>query len=773
MNPQRSILASVLAAFAVAESIQAESDSDRFAMEEVVVTAQKRAENSQDISVVVDAFGSEALKNMGIKNAADISNVSPGVVISNMTGDSTPTISIRGIGVGGASYFANQPNSASVNVDGVYLPSAIMSNFQIFDVQQVEVLKGPQGTLYGRNSTAGAVNFYTNKPGDEQEGYASISYSRFDTARLEAAVGGPLNERFNYRIATVYDHSDGNVTNNFDGKDVNGTDRFAARLQLQYTPSDDTEILFSLNGGRDQSGIFHYQTQPAEAPGNGLDRFAYEEPCISLYNPIDAGCLSSSQSLQQSASAYDGDNFKVNDNLDDETDIKALGGSMTIERDLDGMSLTSITAFNSFSRYYAEDADGGPTTELHIYFDEDFDSFSQEIRLTSTTDSPLQWIAGMYYSTLDAEMHRVADFTDLGNAAYGPGGAYGIVYANKIDETAWALFTHSTYELSEQLTLVMGLRYSYEDKEIDIVSDGFGADARLMSFDAISASSTDCADFRTPPAQCNGTPFGPQSDSWSNLSGKLGIEWRLSEDVLAFAHYSRGFKSGGFPGSIGVKPARIVSYEPENVDAYETGAKTNFAEGAGLFNLSFFYIDYQDKQEYANFPSDPTLFDFINAGESTVKGLELQLGYSFAFDARVDFGMAYINAEYDRFHYAPDDDRSGHQMAYAPELTGNIQYTQRFDLNSDTQLEVATNLSYTGEQYFDSGEREAFSAEGYFLWNARANLSFDGYGVEASLFVNNLADEEYRAGGVDQATGQYGLTYGRQRTIGLELRKVW
>ncbi len=729
---------------------------------EITVTAQKREENVQDISVVVDVFTGETLENMGVTTTTDLASLSPGVVISNLNGGSTPTISIRGVGVGGASYFANQPNSAAINIDNVYLPSAIMSNFQIFDLERVEILKGPQGTLFGRNTTAGALNFFSRKPTDEAQGFLSASFSRWNTSRVEAAVGGPLAENVNYRLSLANDRSDGNVDNIFGGDRTrtNGTDRLAYRGQLLFAPSSATDVLLSLHGGRDKSDIFQYQSQPAENPGNPLDRFAYEEPCLSQYEPADIGCVSSSQSQFQSSSAYDGDNFQTNANLTDEADIKAIGGSIQVEHELPGMLLTSITAYDDFSRYYAEDADGGPTTELHIFFDEDFASYSEELRLTSMSESRFQWIGGLYASKLDVEMKRHADFNDLGEAAYGPGGGYGIVYANEIDETSLAAFGHATYELSEPLTLLAGVRYSYEDKEIRVVSANVPGANPVFSFVNVSS-------YRTPPE------FGPQDGSWRNVSGKLGLEYRLGHDALVYGHWSRGFKSGGFPGSIGVRPNRLVPYEPEIVDAYEIGAKTNFASGAGLFNVSAFYLDYQDRQEVAALDDDGTVFDFTNAAAATVYGIEVQFGYSFAFDARLESGLAYLNTEFDDFSTAPFGDASGNELSYAPELTANLQYRQQFELTSTASLELATNISFTDDQFFDARNSKAFSGAEYVLWNARVNFTLRNAGVTASLYAKNILDEEYRAGGTDQATGVYGLTYGDPRTYGIELRKDW
>lgn len=810
-------LAVALACIPVAQSIaQEQEETEASVYETITVSAQKRAEDVQDISVVVDSFSGDQLENMGISNAADISNISPGVVISNMTGDSTPTISIRGVGVGGASYFPSQPNSAAMNVDDVYLPSAIMSNFQIFDVERVEVLKGPQGTLFGRNSTSGAVNFFSVKPGEEG-GFISTSYGSYNTSRIEGAYGAEINDETAFRFSAVNDYSDGNVINNFEGTDffgnqkkagekVNGTDRFAARLQLLWDDGT-TDVLASIHGGYDKSDIFQYQMQPAATSGRNLQDYdwSYAPECTSIYDPAEAvaaGCQTAIQEESQLASAIDGDNFATNANMTDKADTTASGATVNVNHDMGNVAITSITAFNSFERYYSEDGDGGPLTELHIFFNEEFDTFSQEVRLTSMDNSPFQWIIGAYYSDTDIKQNRAAVFDDYELKAWAEFdwvSPDSIVLASNLDETASALFTHATYELNKNFTLVAGLRYSSEEKTSDVVSyHNYGYVQGTESYEYIASLSTDCWRYRMKPSTCeiayndDGTirthstrgpaiPMPPVSESWDNLSGKLGIEWHYSNDFLGFAHFSRGFKSGGFPGTIGVNYDRYQPYEPEEVDAFEIGAKTNFAEGAGKLNFSLFNIDYKNKQEYANFPGESKAFDFLNAADSSIKGFELQTSYFFEFDAYINFGVSYIDAKYDYFPFATDvvngvtvvtDDRSGNVMPYAPEWSGNLMYSQFFDVGGGQELELTTNISYKDDQYFDSAMVKAFSSEAHFLWNARANLSITE-SLRLSVFVNNIADEEYRAGGVDQAVSVYGISYGKRRNGGIEVRYQW
>lgn len=765
MKTKKSLLALLITAIAGGANAQdaAQQTGQVNSLEEIIVTAQKRAQSSQDISVSVDAFTRDTLDNFGVKDTSDLSNLSPGVVIANQTGSGTPTISIRGIGVGGASFFANQPNSAAVNIDGVYQASAIFSNFQIFDIEQVEVLKGPQGTLYGRNSSAGAINFNSRKPSSEPSGYVKASYGSFNTSRVEAASGGAITEGLNYRVAGVYDYSDGFTDNIFGGvrRDTNGTDKFAVRALFQFQPSDNVDVLLNIHGGVDNSDVGQDQQQPAEAPGNPLGGvFAFEEPCLSAYVTVDIGCRSSSQSDFQNATALNGDNFLVNSNLvDQEIDLDVIGFNLNVELDYDNFSVTSITAFDNFERKLRRDEDGGPTVELELDFAEDFTTVSQELRVTSTTDSPFQWIVGAYASLLDASMDRHADFEDLGTLFGIPNG-FGITFFSEINETALGLFTHTTYEFSDQWTLVAGARYTSETKAIEVLNANVpGGRENVFSLDNVRS-------FRTPPG------FPEQEETFTNVSGKLGLEFRPSDGTLIYGHWSRGFKSGGFPGSIGSSPAQLIPYEPEIVDSLELGAKLSFADNAGVLNLAAFYSDYQDKQVTAALPGDGTTFGFTNAASATIWGLEGQLTYLFGFGGRVDAGVAYLNTEYDEF-LAPFGDASGNSIEYSPEVTANLQYSQTFSITDAMELDFNANVNYVSETFFDARSAVAYSEDGYTKANVRAKFNMLDSGLGVALFVNNITDEEFRAGGNNSATGTFSFSYGQPRAYGIEVSKAW
>lgn len=768
------ISATALVAISMASPVHAQ-DFDEDDENDIVVTAQKRDESSQDVSVSLAVFSGDSLNKYGVDDTAGISSLTSGVVISNTVGGSVPTITIRGQGVGTASFFANQPNSAAINVDGVYLPSAIMSNFQIFDTERVEILKGPQGTLYGRNTTAGAINFYSRKPTFEAEGYVQGSLASWNTVRLMTGVGGPISDRFAYRASFVYDHSDGNVINTYSNpaldigpRRTNGIERFAGRAQLLFRSDRGTEVLLNVHGGSDRSDNFHYQVMPAQRAGyidptwGTPDLFALSPECLNQYRPTAPACLTGTQDI--AAVDTDGDNYRVNSNLDVPSRIDAIGGSLQIEHDIGSVTFNSITAFDKFTRRYYEDEDGGPLSELHVYFDENFRHYSQEFRLTSATDSRFQWIMGAFGSRLSAEMRRQADYTGATNVLLAMGVPWnGIVYANNLKESSLAGFAHSTYDVSSKIRLLAGLRFNYEKKEITVLNANIIGHSPL--FAPINPQNYTIVSYRTNNVT--------KSDSWTNLSGKVGAEFRPSDDVLLYAHASRGFKSGGFPGSLGVTPGRLQPYRPEITDNFEIGAKTNFDGNRGLLNVAAFFTHSKDRLEFAT-SEDVSFTDFTNAASSEIKGIEVQASYRFPGELVVDMSAAYIAGKYKEFV-----DRgsgivySGNQLPFSPRYTANAQLSKHIALGEEDGIDFSTNFSYASRQYFTADNILAFSAKGYGVWNGRLAYRLGAKGLTAAVFVKNILDSEYRVGGSSGVTGNAIASYGLKRSLGMELKYDW
>lgn len=754
-----------------AQSTEAEAPSGS----EIVVTAQLRKESSQDVSVSLTSYSGEELNKLGATDTASLTSLTAGVVVSNILGGSVPTITIRGQGVGSASFFANQPNSAAINVDGVYLPSAIMSNFQIFDTERVEVLKGPQGTLYGRNTTAGTINFFSRKPTQTAEGFVQASYSRWNTVRMEAGFGGPLSETLSYRLSAIYNYSDGDVINTYQDPafnsgphHTNGTNRFAARAQLRYQPSSDTDILFNVHGGFDRSDNFHYQVMPLQQAGyldpdfGTPDLFAVSAACFNQVRPTAPSCLTGSQNLSQVD--RDGSNYTVNSNLDIPSDITAIGGSLQIEQKIGELTLNSITAFDRFKRRYYEDEDGGPLSELHVYFDENFRHYSQELRLTSSDSSKFRWIVGGYASRLAAEMKRQADYTGVTDVLQGMFIPWnGIVYSNRIRETSLAAFAHTTYDINDRFRAILGLRYTYERKSINVTNANIIGNAPL--FVDINPQNYTITGYRSNNIT--------RSDSWSNLSGKVGLEFRPNRDVLIYTHASRGFKSGGFPGSLGVTPARLNSYKPEITDNVEIGIKSSFSNRRGILNVAGFFTDAKDRLEFATSP-DGSFVDFTNAASVRIKGVEVELGYNFPGNFNIRIAGAYTDAQYRDFvDRGSGAVYTGNRLPFSPVWTGNIQLEKTFDLSGGSEISLQTNANYVGEMFFSADNLPAVSGGKYALWNGRLEYRHGDAGLRAAVFVRNILNEEARVGGAFGVTGNAAINYGQRRSVGVELKYEW
>jgi iron complex outermembrane receptor protein len=754
-------------AIALSEAHAQSSEANNQYLQEIVVTAQLRSEKSQDVSVSLTTYSGDALEKLGVTDTASLTSVTSGVVISNILGGSVPTITIRGQGVGAASFFANQPNSAAINVDGVYLPSAIMSNFQIFDTERVEVLKGPQGTLYGRNTTAGAINFFSRKPTQTAEGYVQTSYSRWNTVRVETGFGGPLSQTLSYRLSSIYDYSDGDVINTYQNpalnigpQHTNGMNRFAARAQLRFQPSSDTDILFNVHGGFDRSDNFHYQVLPLQVAGDPNGLFDVSAVCFNQYQPTAPSCLTGSQDLNQVD--RDGNNYKVNSNLDIPSDITAIGGSTQIEHHIGDMTLNSITAFDNFKRKYYEDEDGGPRSELHVYFDENFRHYSQELRLTSSDSSSFRWIVGGYASRLAAEMKRQADYT--GAPPFAPWN--GIVYSNHIRETSLAAFAHTTFDLNDKFRALFGLRYTHESKSINVTNANIWDDNTTPLFAPITPATY-------PVYFAYRTNDLTRQASWSNLSGKIGIEFRPKSDVLAYAHASRGFKSGGFPGSLGVRPARLQPYRPEITDNVEVGVKTNFDNDRGLFNIAGFFTDAKDRLEFATSP-DGSFVDFTNAASVRIKGVEVELGYRFPGKLSVRLAGAYTDAKYRDFvDRGSGAIYTGNRLPFSPVWTGNIQIEKPFELSNGKEISLQTNANYVGQMFWSADNLPAVSGGNYAMWNGRIEYRKGNSGPSVAIFVRNMLDKQARVGGAFGVTGNAAVIYGQRRSAGIEVKYGW
>ncbi|MEZ5500388.1 MAG: TonB-dependent receptor [Steroidobacteraceae bacterium] len=694
-------------------------------LEEIVVTAQKRAESAQDVPISIVAVTGDELARTGQTDFLSIASRTPTLQYSQAGGESQ--IYIRGIGSNLLAVGADP--SVAIHLDGVYLGRPNMGLNQFLDVDRVEVLRGPQGTLYGRNATGGSINIISKQPTDEFEGYVGVGTGSFSRVELKAAAGGPISDQWGFRLAGRFVKDDGYVddldpagTNKLDDQDLK-----AVRGILRFRPSEAFTGTLAYDYSKFSNG--NTAVRPNDSTGTG-----------QVF-----GAVPTSSILQE---RNDFNTFM---------DWKTGGPTLTLNWNLaNGVELTSISAYKTFKMDFFFNTDG---TELNVTrTSEIFDTtqFSQELRLASTADSRLQWIGGAYYfdESKDGALGLVRE---LGVPSLR---SFNIFATN--DTKAWAVFGELYYNLTDRLKLTAGLRYSDEKKD-DYNELNFVLANAANPASEVLLGLYGNIDYAACGALC---PFQTRTDSkkWSDTTPKLGIDYKLNDDVLLYASYTEGFKSGGYND---YQPTNPV-YDPETIKSFEIGAKTDWMDGRLRLNAAAFWYDYNDLQVTTFFQS---LTLVSNAATAKVKGIDLELlaRPNDAFDVGVN--LSFLDATYDKFdvpygvcsQYVLDNftdpgcadvptvrpvgsprvvDASGNNLNNAPEFKGNLFAQYRVPLGSGS-LTLFGQLSHTDDIYFNAANEDVAKQSAITLLDASLSWRNADESLEVSLYGKNLSDEEY------------------------------
>lgn len=732
-----------------------------YGIEEIVVTAQKRAQNMQDIGIAVTAFSGDDIRDLGLGNPKDLAAQTPGMDIKTSVGNQNPIITIRGVGLNDVN--ANNNPSAAVHVDEVYLSSAAYLGFQLFDIERVEVLKGPQGTLYGRNTTAGAVNFITAKPTDAFTAGVTTTLANYETFETEGYVSGPLNESVRGRIAVSYKQSDGHIENvgtagfaglsgdpavpgipDIGSDDVGGMDVFSWRTTLEADLSDTVSLTLGLHGSRDKS-----------------------ENAIYKWNGSFSGALTD---LSYSDTQITDDVYTVAATRNPKVDADAFGGYLRMEADLPFASFVSLTGYESLDRTMEEE-DGSPMRFFDQDYSDDIWSASQEFRLTNSSDSGLTWVAGLYFgkekldiakealTTDDFLTHPYTEFTQEGESL--------------------GVFGQLEIPVTDTIKVTAGLRYTDEEKTYD----GGSVDLKNFGFDPLEASN------RLVPGRT--TTIDTQKWADEDISGKLAIDYTPNNDWLFYGSISKGFKSGGFDGSTivnvkdqtGVRPADPIfganplfqPFESETVLSYEAGFKSTLLDNTLQLNGAVFFYDYEDMQVEANVATDIGNNSIrTNAGKSEIKGLELELWWRPLAGLDIKTGLALLDTEITQWEGDDSELFEGNQAPDAPEKAFNAMVRYELPLNNGMILAPSLDMNYADAVFKTVGNEPFAKADAYFLANARLTLNAADEAWQTALWVKNLADKEYvtnvrvfEAGAAEQ------LVYGMPRTFGITFSYNW
>ncbi len=732
--------------------------SQDLALEEIIVTAQRRSQNLQDVAISVSAFSAEAMEDYGWSDVTLVAQQSPNVNIKYTWGNSMPVYTIRGIGMN--SFQASDQSSVGLFVDEVYQTSIATMGAFLFDIDRVEVLRGPQGTLFGRNTNGGAVNYLTQAPTDEQEGFLRLDYGNYDRFELEAAVGGSLGENWSGR-ASVYtiQQGEGWTYDRTSGRDIGEVDITAFRGQLMYDNGKDFSARFIAFGSQDKSQPQYFQhigTNDANNPGQScqaaIDGRLDPVNCVDAlgYSDTDGDLFAGDYTDVPSTEIYAGNT------LDNEN----LGFTLLMDKEFDAFDLRSITSYQEYDRFQPKESDGNPLLFLDFLFASQIEAFSQEIRLSSKSDaSDLSWILGFYVGTDDVEENpdRVGYLDDLGVR-------YGLRYSQ--ERLNAGVYGQAIWALSDSVNIEVGARYMYDDVDffaLTYIDLGFRTGSK------VEFPQAGCPD----PAGV--IPLACSLDDKA-FTGKIGIDWSPSDNVMWYASYSTGHKPGGFNGGLNTNSELYTPFDEEEVVAFEVGVKSTLWGGRAQFNAAVFDYDYKGLQAATPRPAQNQagILNFLtNLDEASISGAEAELRLAVTENVELSLGASVLDTENnDRgANFDGPWGRSPRKLANSPEQTYNASLAWNIPMENGGNLRFFTDYWYESDHFKTIVNIRALEVTNQ-QWNARLTYTTPSDNLSVSIFGKNIADRENVVDtlGAGVSLGWGVLVMGQPQTYGVSLK---
>lgn len=677
--------------------------------EEIVVTAQKREQKLQDVPVAVSAFTTKTLENQGTVSLLNLNAKAPNVILQPV--GYSPFASmfyIRGLGFQDVE--SSFEPSVGTEVNGVYLTRNSGALMDFYDVESVEILRGPQGTLYGRNTIGGLVSVRTKRPDGEFNGGAMVTVG--DHGRLEgrAAVNFPISDTLSGRVSLLFKEYDGYNYNVTQDRDEGGYTTVAGRLTLAYKPNEKFDATLIVDGDRDKGTGASMRN--AGLPGNS-------------FTPL---------------SPQDGPRYHTYGDLPIFSHVETWGTTLEMNYDVGFGTITSVTGYREFDDHLTSDYDAGASSLAFFHGEriQDHHQFSEELRIASNGDGPLNYVFGVYF--LD-QGYKISNDQNAKLFIPGLGSIWIINDAQRAaqDNTAIAVFGQIDYNVTEQLVLTLGGRYSYEEKEftndpLDPVNPFTGA---------ITGE----------------TPATTHKDNWNKFTPKVGMSYKFNDDVMAYAQWQQGLRSGGFNGRANTDLA-IGPYGTETVDAYEIGMKSTLADGKLRFNLAAFRNDYSDVQtgtqgEIRDASGAVIGFQSIvvNAASQRIDGVEVEANWSVTDEFTINFNAGWLDARYTDYvadltsdGIANPTDNTDLPLPFTPKWSGSLGLTYEHDFAEGT-LTLNGNAVYMDDVYTSSGTinrtSDVFVREANTLFDATISWRPVDAGWKVALWGKNITNEHY------------------------------
>jgi iron complex outermembrane receptor protein len=729
-------------------------------LEEIIVTAQKREQDISDVGISITAFSGEQLQQLGMTNTRDIDMHTPGLMVTDYGSGTTTAFTIRGSSQ--LDFADHQEPPVAVYLDGAYNSYLGGVGFNFFDLERIEVLRGPQGTLFGRNATGGLVHVISARPTQEKEGHFELTAGEFGQIRAEGVFSGPLSDTTSGRLSLAYEKTDGYQENSI-GDDLNDVNNFSGRAQLLFEPSDEVSIHLSGRYSTDDTNGQGYHIRSGLAdiggipglPGDGL----VHEGTVAQQDAFCAGWFGPPFPLVSGAtdcfgfSEPDSDPHTVSLNELGFFKRDHVGMTATIEWQLtDSTSLVSITDWQDFEKEYLEDTDSSPADLFTFPQSADSNQLSQEIQLHTETENA-QWVTGFYYLNIDSDYRSGTNtfnccLTTLDNSW-------------QMETESYAFFVQADLNLSDTWSVVTGVRWTEDEKDImatpACIDAGPGADFGLPD--------DPCPFFFGGSAQV-GPPLISNRDE-GEWSGVVELDWRPNEDWLVYAKYSRGNKAGGYNAGAAMifDAATAFEYGGEILTSIEGGFKATLFDGKARLNVSIFNYDYEDFQSFSQ--QGPNLIVFNTDAENT--GGEIELFANPAEGWEFLLGLSIQDAMQKDVAFGPvTRDRP---MPNSPDLSVNGLGRYEWSAFNGT-MAAQVDFNYVDERSLNGIDHPGLLVDSYTIANARLGYVTDDGTWDASIWVKNFTDEDYVSTAFDISifTGAIIDAPGAPRWVGATLR---
>ena len=746
-------------------------------LEEVLVTAEKRSENIQDVPLSVAAIGGNDIKVGKVTGLNDVAMKVPGMAFNEFN-VGEPRVYIRGIGNSSDSAASDQ--AVGVFLDEVYIGRTGGVGFDLFDLERIEILRGPQGTLYGKNTIGGAINIVTSRPSQEDEVRLSVSAGNYDLTNVQGLVNGGITDTISGKLVAQFKQRDGYGKNvisedqiatlgdlsnsRYIGKSIGASgngdrlddaDKRAVRGQLLFDLSDTMNLLVGGDYSRDKSNGTCRHLQNLDDAVQGLGAF-WELGMSDKYKNDERNC-------------------STQFNVDQKRDIS--GVMARFEWDLGWSDFLSISAWRESDYNFVDDLTGIPLLDLAAPsppgvplppgswtppenvidgVDENASQYSQEFRLTGSQDS-LDWVTGVFYmeEDVDRKEEYYTQYNTLLQNGFGLAGIGDVLFTQKNTTTSMAAYAQLDWHITEQWTLTYGGRYSYDKKKItqdaiDLLDSGVptGVPLILPPFPA--------------PVKAN--------DSWSDYTNKVTVRYQPNDDMMFYATFSQGYKSGAFPSQANLPSVAATPVDPETVDNYEVGMKSTWWDNRIEFNVTLYDMDYSDLQV---FELNNRLLLVLSSAQAQSEGVDVDFNILLLDNLTLSTSYNYSDATYSDFTSSGGAIYDGNDLVYAPNAAFAVDLDYRYDIGSAGALDINVSYNWKDDYYTSSSNAEKTKQDAIGLLNASIGWTSVDDSWLVSVWGKNLDDETQIASLIVDPTQITSESYMAPRTYGLTVTKTW